>query len=65
VIEYVTVIPASKGRNGWMASAKQGSSFKQTRLESRDPEALRAEAERMYPGVWVVMPGDEETPWTQ
>ena len=65
MIEYVTVIPADKNRNGWMASAKAGCSFVRTRLESRDPDALRAEAERMYPGVWVVMPGDKETPWTK
>lgn len=63
MIEYVTVIPASKGRNGWMASAKAGCRFVQTRLEAREPEALRAEAQKMYPGVWIVMPDDEEKPW--
>lgn len=63
MIEYVTVIPASKGRNGWMVSARSGSQIVQHRLESRDPEALRAEAQKMYPGVWIVMPDDEEKPW--
>lgn len=62
-MNYVTVIPATKGRNGFMVSARVGSTIRQTRLEAREPEALRAEAQKMYPGVRVVLPTDTDKPW--
>jgi hypothetical protein len=61
-MNYVTVIPATKDRNGFMVSARTGSTIVQTRLEAREPEAVRAEAQRMYPDRVVWMKGDPK-PW--
>lgn len=65
-MNYVTVFPATKNRNGWMVSARLTKSLiQQTRLEAptAKPEEARAEAQRMYPDRLVVMPDDKEKPW--
>ena len=64
-MNYVTVIPATKGRNGWMVAARiSKSTIVQTRLEAREPEAVRAEAQAMYPDHLVVLPTDKDKPWS-
>lgn len=62
-VSYVTVMPASNNRSGSMVAARQGDVVTYTRLEAREPEAMRAEAQRMYPHLTVWMPGDKIKPW--
>jgi hypothetical protein len=57
-MNYATVIPATKNRNGYMVAARTGDSIRHLRLEARDLDAVRAEAQRLYPDRLIVLPGE-------
>lgn len=64
-MSYVTVMPASNNRRGWMTAHRVGDMIIHTRLDAPAASApsARAEAAEMFPDARVVMPDDEFKPW--
>ena len=65
-LHYVTVMPASGNRSGWMVAARAGDTIHHVRLVGpsiHDPEAARAAAAEMFPDKIVYMAGDTVKPW--
>jgi hypothetical protein len=65
-LHYVTVMPSSNNRSGWMVAARAGDMIHHIRLVGpsiHDPDAARAEAEKLFPGKIVYMAGDTVKPW--